>query len=499
MVLMSTVVTLIGSSVPVTAADHVVIVSYPLDNNGDGSSGTGPDALDSSLLTGSTISAGPGLGQFIVDTDSWSGSVQVLKTGPGETTASASAAVALSKDWYFEITLTPRSTIHLTSVSAQWSRGGTTGVRGWFVRSSLDGYSSDLYANQTPDGTSTGLAPASFELTGFTNITTPVTFRFYIYTTATGRYMDFQNIVFYRAPATTTTIPPPPPPPPTTTPTTTTAPTTTGPVVTTPVTTTPVTTIEPGSTPFFVNDSNQVALTRAPGTATTLIDGVEIPVEVTSLSDTLAGQIAPEARSAEQVADLHEAADRLVTQLNTLAGRDVGVSVQRTDTGAMLEGLFATAPVPIEDVVLVETPETVTLVAAMGPDGRIVEVQPGAVLELDGSSNLAVMGTGLSPGEVAELVIMSDPTLLDTIMVGADGTVRAEVMIPEDLEAGDHTIVIAQSGHQTSLGIQVTGPEVTSPAAALLPTTGDDRGVSLALVMLGLGLAAVVAARRRLL
>ena len=305
---------------------------------------------------------------------------------------------------------------------------------------------------------------------------------------------------------TTTTTPPtavtPPPPPPTSaaTTTTTTTPTTTtpAPVTTAPVTTTPATTMEPGSTPSLVNDSNQVVLTRPPGAATALIDGVEIPVEVTSLSDTLAGQIAPEARSAQQVADLHEAADDLVEQLSTRTGSDVGVSVQRTDTGAMLEGVFDAVPVPIEDVIVVETAATTALFAAMGTDGRIVEVRPGAVLELDGASNLAVMGTGLSPGEVAELVIMSNPTLLDAFTVDADGILRGEVRIPEDLEAGDHTVVIAASDRQTSLGLKVTTPEVTPPAAVQLPSTGGARGVGLALVILGFGLAAVMVSRRRL-
>lgn len=82
----------------------------------------------------------------------------------------------------------------LDTITLMWSRGGASGTRGWFVRSSLDNYASDLYANETPDGTSFGLAGVSFDLEGFTNLTTPTTFRFYIYTERATRFMDFQDI-----------------------------------------------------------------------------------------------------------------------------------------------------------------------------------------------------------------------------------------------------------------------------------------------------------------
>lgn len=206
-VLLAIVGSLVGLCLPATAVGQDSVVTYPLNNGSDGSSGFGTSTLDGSLLANSTISAGPGLSQFSVGTDSWSGSVEVLKTGPGTSVLSASASTALANDWYFEITLTPQSTIDLRAVSADWSRGGTTATRGWFVRSSLDGYASDLYSNETAPNTATGLNSVSFDLSGFTNITSPLTFRFYIYTDSTGRYMDFQNIAFLRP------MPPTPPPP----------------------------------------------------------------------------------------------------------------------------------------------------------------------------------------------------------------------------------------------------------------------------------------------
>ncbi len=275
-VILAIVGSLVGLRAPATAVDQIPIVSYPLADNSDGSNGFGPGSLDNTLLADTTISAGPGLGQFSVGTDSWSGSTQVLKTGPGTAVASATASAALSRDWYFEITLTPRVAIDLRAVSADWSRGGTTATRGWFVRSSLDNYASDLYANETPVSTPTGLNSVSFPLTGFSNIATPITFRFYIYTDATGRYMDFQNIAFYRS------VPPVPVLPPEL-PALINLPVATVPVVTVVPSTTvaPTTTVPPSATvpsPIPQDDGELPEL--APGVSRVLENGAPAPVEV---------------------------------------------------------------------------------------------------------------------------------------------------------------------------------------------------------------------------
>lgn len=179
-----------------TAATAAVLVKYPFDNDGDGSNGFAYTTFDAGVLASSVVSQGSGLGEYSVGTDSWSGSTQVLKTGPGTTVADATAADAFTNDWYFQFTLTPNASMDIRSIQADWSRGGTTAVRGWFVRSSLDSYATDLYSNQTPVSTPTGLQNASFDIAGFTGLTAPVDFRFYIYTDSTGRYMDFQNVTF---------------------------------------------------------------------------------------------------------------------------------------------------------------------------------------------------------------------------------------------------------------------------------------------------------------
>lgn len=173
------------------------LLSYPFNNNSD-RGGLETVAFKSDILLNAALSGGSGLGLFSVGTDSWSGSVQVLKTAPGSAITAANASDAVANNWYFEFTLTPEAgaSLDIRSIEADWSRGGTTATRGWFVRASTDGFASDLYTNETPVGSPTGLQQASFNLNGFTGLTAPVSFRFYIYTDSMGRYMDFQNVRF---------------------------------------------------------------------------------------------------------------------------------------------------------------------------------------------------------------------------------------------------------------------------------------------------------------
>lgn len=185
---------IVALATPVRAS---VLVLYPFNDNTTANSGKDYTTFDSTVLASATLSAGAGLGLFSVGTDSWSGAVQVLKTAPGTAVANATAADALSNNWYFDVVLNPNSTMDLGSIEVDWSRGGTGGVRGWFVRSSVDSFTSNLFANETPDGTATGLQHQTINLGGsFSGLNQATTFRFYIYTPSTSRYMDFQNLQF---------------------------------------------------------------------------------------------------------------------------------------------------------------------------------------------------------------------------------------------------------------------------------------------------------------
>jgi hypothetical protein len=105
---------------------------------------------------------------------------------------------------------------------------------------------------------------------------------------------------------------------------------------------------------------------------------------------------------------------------------------------------------------------------------------------------VGVFASGLTPGESAEFVIMSTPTLLGAYTVDANGSIRAQASLPSGIGLGNHTLVVASPTVQASLGLKVT--------AGALPATGlDDSGrpITLALWLLAGGAFIVVLRRRR--
>ena len=249
---------------------------------------------------------------------------------------------------------------------------------------------------------------------------------------------------------------------------------------TTPPTTT-TTTVAPSTTapaaPTLVNQSNQSTLERTPGSATAIVNGQPVAAAVETPADLPAAQVDPEDRSPAQVAALQSAADDLVNQLNQAAGGNSGLAVQDTATGASVTGLLD-VPVPIENTVIVEAANKTTLFAALNEDGSVTEVQPGAVIEVLGDGQVGVVASGLTPGESAEFVIMSTPTLLGRYTVGANGTIKAQTSLPDGVGLGDHTLVVASPSIQASLGLKV------SANATSLPATGASGSANTLMVAL---------------
>lgn len=105
------------------------------------------------------------------------------------------AAGAVTDGDYFSFTLTPAATYNLTTLTFNF--GGNNGgaaspefTASTFLRSSLDGFTSDigLVAQHTIAAatTATATSPFSINLSApqFQNLSTPVTFRFYVYNSA---------------------------------------------------------------------------------------------------------------------------------------------------------------------------------------------------------------------------------------------------------------------------------------------------------------------------
>jgi hypothetical protein len=241
----------------------------------------------------------------------------------------------------------------------------------------------------------------------------------------------------------------------------------------------------------LVNSGNQSALTAQPGAATAIVNGQTVTPTIETPANLPAAAVDPEDRSPAQVQSLQSAADSLVNDLNQAAGGNSGLAVVDTPTGANLTGLLS-VPVPIENTVLVEAANKSTLFAALNQDGSVTEVQPGAVIEVLGNGQVGVFASGLTPGESAEFVIMSTPTLLGAYTVDANGSIRAQTALPSGIGLGNHTLVVASPTVQASLGLKVT--------AGALPATGlDDSGrpITLALWLLAGGAFIVVLRRRR--
>ncbi len=176
-----------------------ILVTFPLNNNADGNNGLNPGVVDTGVLAAVSVSKpiGSGLGAFGVGSDAGLG--QVLITGPGTAVTGANSATALSNNWFFEIALTPVASMDIGSIDLSWSRGGTAGDRGWFVRSSQDTFSSDLFSVTSPAGSAVGFNATAFAISNHVGLTSPTVFRFYSYTGSTGRYIDFQNVQFNAA------------------------------------------------------------------------------------------------------------------------------------------------------------------------------------------------------------------------------------------------------------------------------------------------------------
>jgi hypothetical protein len=111
--------------------------------------------------------------------------------------SATTAAAAITNNVYSEITLTPDSGfgLDLSRLRFNTARAAATTPRGVIVRSSLDGYTADLYSADIP-----ALKPdwtrVDVDLSTLPVATGPITFRFYIYAPSIGAAVDFDDIVF---------------------------------------------------------------------------------------------------------------------------------------------------------------------------------------------------------------------------------------------------------------------------------------------------------------
>jgi hypothetical protein len=152
---------------------------------------SGSDITNGSLTTMATTSLGYSSDPVL----------QLAPTGSG-----VDAASAISSNSYFFFTITPNGgkKISLTTLTWNGARGNVSTPRGWAVRSSIDSYSSSLgAADYTAQRTT--FEAISIDLSGaaFQNVTSPITFRIYVYCPASSNTVETDDITLNGAVANT--------------------------------------------------------------------------------------------------------------------------------------------------------------------------------------------------------------------------------------------------------------------------------------------------------
>ncbi|MFN4243836.1 MAG: hypothetical protein ACK4PI_11440 [Tepidisphaerales bacterium] len=108
-------------------------------------------------------------------------------------------AGAYARNEYWSLTLTPDVGYFLDLDTLDFTvfRGGPSGIRGFAVYSSLDAFATPLLVVNNEAGTRAAPRAESIALSGgFDNVTTPVTFRFYIHSVNNASSVDFDNVRF---------------------------------------------------------------------------------------------------------------------------------------------------------------------------------------------------------------------------------------------------------------------------------------------------------------
>lgn len=125
----------------------------------------------------STSFGGGGLSNYYVGSDGF-GNVLEAYSAPG----AISAASALATNSYFDIILsaTPGNSLHLDSLNFDAAKGGASDPRGYFVRSSVNGFSSDIFSTNLTSGANAAPAPVSIDLSSFGNLSS-VEFRVFVW------------------------------------------------------------------------------------------------------------------------------------------------------------------------------------------------------------------------------------------------------------------------------------------------------------------------------
>jgi hypothetical protein len=165
-----------GQIYPLTGPTSGVLSGWDFTGSSYAPSATDDNVSGSSITNGSLTS-------LVLNTSSYA--TPLLQANAGISTIAQSK----TNNRYFEFTVTPEDTeMTLAALKMKAARSGGSGTRGCAVTSSLDGHTDYIYGPTNVTTTRTTLTQLNIDLTGgtFDNLTSPVTFRVYIYSTVNG-------------------------------------------------------------------------------------------------------------------------------------------------------------------------------------------------------------------------------------------------------------------------------------------------------------------------
>jgi hypothetical protein len=176
---------LAGGIAPSAQAD--IIVQYDFNTN------LSPTTIAPNV-TASPATGAPGVPMFGLDSTGGNTYAQLMPF-PGATTG----ATAVSTNSYFQFTVAPAGgfALDLTSLEFDSSRGGPAIPRGWVVRSSLDGFASNLAGPTDVPTADPIFTHYAIDLSGaaFQGLTSPLTFRIYSYVVDPSfQVMEYDNL-----------------------------------------------------------------------------------------------------------------------------------------------------------------------------------------------------------------------------------------------------------------------------------------------------------------
>jgi hypothetical protein len=145
-------------------------------------------------------------------------------------------------------------------------------------------------------------------------------------------------------------------------------------------------------------------------------------------------------------------------------------------------------------------------------DGDLRGASGAAIEKVTAGKEVVIKGSGFAPFSSVRAIIYSTPTALKTFVTDENGAFEVTVTIPENLPAGEHSLVVTgvdDEGNERTLRVDVTvaaSGTATVKGAALVTASGGrhpDTGFSVAGPLLGgtaavgLGAGLLVVSRRR--